>query len=190
MRKDHFKIDVLDGEGQVKVGQSPAEKKALETLQKRIGIGLRGSANGRYGVIKEGMMMYSALPHKYVAPRSWQGPSPNMKMVIKNEYPRTGDFVFRVEAARGWTMPTKEGLISLREKVPLEVSTDTIVLVATNCSGKKNLVVNEDGVLIPKDVASQASADFKLQLENSGYYQIDFVHPYAQKIRCLRLCLP
>lgn len=63
---------------------------------------MRGSHSNRYNVVDEGIILNSALPAKEVTPKSWQGPSPNLKLLIKEDFPRTGDFAFRVNASRGY----------------------------------------------------------------------------------------
>ncbi|MGJ8639074.1 MAG: DUF1592 domain-containing protein [Opitutaceae bacterium] len=173
LQSENFYTDVLDLYGEPKSGKS------IDSIRKNIGVGMRGSLNGRYGIVEDGLTLYSGLPHKYVPPRSWQGPSPNMKMVIKNDYPRTGDFVFRAEVARGLPLSTEEGLISLRKKVPAEVSDGTIVLNAKDAKLRENLVLGKDGIVAPGELPEWSSGELTLRVPKSGYYQLDLVHPYA-----------
>ncbi|MEM6886310.1 MAG: DUF1587 domain-containing protein, partial [Verrucomicrobiota bacterium] len=125
---DHIVVD-LSGE----------ESGQTNSIQKLVGVGMRGSTNGRFGITPDGMLLYSALPHRYVPPRSWQGPSPNMKMIIKNHFPQQGEFVMRVKAARGKPLAASTGLIHLRDKKPAEVTDETIVVHADDASGLQNI---------------------------------------------------
>ena len=47
---------------------------------------MRGSASNRYNIVKEGMVLNSALPAKEVAPKSWQGPSPQFKIINQRRF--------------------------------------------------------------------------------------------------------
>ena len=68
---------------------------SVRNIKNKIGIGMRGSASNRYYVVDDGMILNSALPAKEVTPKSWQGPSPNLKLLIKQDFPREGKYAFR-----------------------------------------------------------------------------------------------
>ena len=124
--------------------------------------------------------MYSALPHREKAPRSWQGPSPNLKMLIRQDFPREGDFVFRVKAARGSFLNTQvETLMTIRQPVHPDRMSNTIELPAEDFEKRVNLQWKDDQWLIPLDVASDSSAEHTVKITKEGYYQLDLVHPYA-----------
>lgn len=109
---DDFVVDVLDADGRVLEGT----EEPLEAIRKRISVGFRGSSQDRFHSVPEGVVLYSALPHKEVAPGAWQGPSPNMKLELQRVFPDEGDFVLRVKASRGYLVRgKKELLISLDE---------------------------------------------------------------------------
>jgi|GEM_PF-380224 len=170
IKSTNFKVDIAN------VGTRTDSIKSL------IGIGMRGSANDRFSIIDKGLMLYSALPHKDVPPRSWQGPSPNMKMLIKNNFPRTGSFVLRVKASKGYALASSEGLISLRKNKPIKVTPQTIRLKIDDIEEtSKNLQVKDNKFLESKNIASFARADLTLKITEKGFYQIDFVHPYVSK---------
>ena len=57
------------------------------------------------------MILNSALPAKEVTPKSWQGPSPNLKLLIKEDFPREGKYAFRVEASKGYNSLSVESLL-------------------------------------------------------------------------------
>ena len=64
-------VNILDAQGNPVNNSSYQE---LINLKNSIGIGMRGSSSNRYTMVDEGMMLNSALPHKEVTPKSWQGP--------------------------------------------------------------------------------------------------------------------
>lgn len=179
IKSDNFIIDILDKNGSPIVGHTEKEKDSIFQVKKLIGVGMRGSSSDRYGVTTDGMIMYSAIPHKEVPPRSWQGPSPNMKLLIKDNFPQSGNFVFRVEASKGSLIPLKEGLIALRKDEPAAAVPNTISILATSFKNKENLSLNEDGYLVPLETNANSSAKGVMLIPEPGFYQIDMVHPYT-----------
>lgn len=147
-----------------------------------IGIGMRGSASDRYQVTADGMLLYSALPHMERVPKSWQGPSPNLKLLFLNNFPREGDFRVRVRASRSdhWDIVGRRGgMISLRENLPVQTTPNTVTLRATDCQDHKNLELKNDRWLMPTSAVQRAAAKFVFETAEAGLYQIDFVHPPA-----------
>lgn len=176
---DDFRIDMLDSQGVPVKPESDEVETAMNEIKSKIGVGLRGSSNDRFGVVRDGMMLYSALPHKYLPPRSWQGPSPNMKMVIKDNYPRSGAVRMLAKVSRGHPLKTRMGLIGLRNEKPAATSPDAIRVMAKADEKNDNLQVKEGVGLVPIDVASFSTAPLKLRIPRTGYYQLDLVHPWA-----------
>ena len=86
---DDFQVELLDSDGNRRKGADEAEEKRLRKFENNIAIGMRGSATDRFKVVKEGMLLLSAVPHQEVAPKSWQGPSPNLKVLVQNDFPRS-----------------------------------------------------------------------------------------------------
>lgn len=173
IKSDNFVVDVFDANG--------ATKTTRDSIKSLIGIGMRGSGSDRFTIVDKGMMLYSALPHKDVPPRSWQGPSPNMKMLIKNNFPRSGNFVFRVKASKGYALASKEGLIGLRRDKPAEVLPSSILLNIDDVY-KSNRLQEKDGkFLVPITTDAYATANLKLNIPEEGYYQVDMVHPYVSQ---------
>ena len=109
----------------------------------KIGIGMRGSASNRYYVVKEGMILNSALPAKEVTPKSWQGPSPNLKLLIKQDFPREGKYAFRVEASKGYNSLSIERLIDLREKDILMDLTNAVTIHAKDLKENEKFVLKD-----------------------------------------------
>lgn len=182
IKKKDLKIDILNNKGiPFIVDTTKVEVDTIAAIKNKIGIGMRGSASNRYAVVKEGVILNSALPAKEVAPKSWQGPSPNLKMLIKEDFPRSGDFVFRVEASRGYNSWSEEDerLIDLRKNVPAKQSSEAIRINADNVLPVENLRYNNKRFLMPEDVAAISRATFGYNVPKTGVYQIDLVHPYA-----------
>jgi mono/diheme cytochrome c family protein len=169
-------VNILDAQGNPVTNSSNQE---LINLKNSIGIGMRGSASNRYTMVDEGMMLNSALPHKEVTPKSWQGPSPNLKLLIREDFPRAGDFAFRVVAARGYNSLSVERLIDLRKQIPAKESAKAIHIKAREIKEKNGFILKKNRWLIPKEVASTVKANFSYTIPKSGIYQIDLVHPFV-----------
>ena len=146
-----------------------------------IAVGMRGSDNDRFKVTKDGLVLFSAVPHVETAPKSWQGPSPNVKLLFKNSFPTEGDIRVRVNAARSnsWAS-NRTGFVSLRENVPATPTANTIRLKASDCKTVSGMALKDGTWLVPEDPAMNTSARFKVVVPESGMYQFDFVHPYAE----------
>ncbi|MEO0508531.1 MAG: DUF1592 domain-containing protein [Verrucomicrobiota bacterium] len=173
---DDFKVLVLNDNGQSQNGED------FDAIKSKIGIGLRGSTKDRYRMTPDGMNLYSALPHKEVTPKSWQGPSPNMKMLIKDVYPGNEPFILRVKASPGETFSVmKEGFISLREKKPAVPTAKTIILHAKDFTNLKNMEQKPGDWLAPVDITSDSTARFEIEIPERGLYHIDFEHPYVEQ---------
>ncbi|MFY0686672.1 MAG: DUF1592 domain-containing protein [Cyclobacteriaceae bacterium] len=173
---EDFIIEILDRDGNVIDGEFSEEE--LDSIKLNIGLGMRGSTDDRYEVVEDGIVLYGALPHKEVTPKSWQGPSPNLKLLFRKVFPETGDFQFKVKASRGEQLHTnKEGLISLREERPI-INEQTAYLTPSSATEIRNL---EDigGMFIPIDITQPSIAKFKFEAIADGYYQLDYTHPYV-----------
>lgn len=114
-----FVVDILDADGAPKLGADSAAQMELDRIKRKVTIGFRGSSQERFHTVEEGIVLYSALPHKEVAPGSWQGPSPNMKLEMQRVFPDQGDFALRVTASHGYLVKEKkELLVSFVEPAP------------------------------------------------------------------------
>ncbi len=188
--RQHLLVEVLDEAGRPKVGRTPDEMAALENIESNIGIGMRGSSGDRYQVVDDGLVLFSALPHKEQAPKSWQGPSPNMKMLLRRCFPSEGPFAVRVVAslADGMAGHPAEGLIAPRSpdtvaKVDGQTGdvvrpTESLLLEARQCPRQDQMIFQGES-LVPEDITQSSSAEFDFSLADAGYYQIDLVHPPA-----------
>ncbi|GGZ29027.1 hypothetical protein GCM10007049_22670 [Echinicola pacifica] len=169
---DDFVVEVMDENGK------PMHGAEIDEIKRNIGVGMRGSHADRYQVVEDGIMLYSALPHKEVTPKSWQGPSPNLKLLFRKVFPEEGDFEFRIKASKGYQWYSqKEGFISLRSDQPAQSKASPIVLGKDNAKNIKNLK-KEGAWLKSKELTEYASAEYTFEAPIEGYYQIDYVHPY------------
>ncbi len=184
---DDFTVEVLEADGTSRDPRTDAEREALENLMRRITVGFRGSSRGRFRVVDEGLVMYSAVPHRETTPKSWQGPSPNMKLEMQRCFPLKGDFAFRVQASRGPLFPDdRQLLLELQDGTPLvRVPNDTLgvtpelgalVVSAFETTEQSNLI-RRDAFLVSEELTADSNAKLKLDVPAKGYYQIDLVHP-------------
>lgn len=197
---EDFTVAILDAEGNERAPADAAQAKALDGIRRRISVGLRGSSQDRFRIVDEGMMLFSALPHREVVPKSWQGPSPNLKLEMQRVFPEDGDFALRVHASRGY-LPTTLDQILVEMEAPLATTTwdaergvstapDSRVFAAVDSKNRKN--VRLEGELVHAvDVPKEANAQFPLELDRGGFYQIDLVHPAvpAAEMPSVRLSL-
>jgi uncharacterized membrane protein len=172
-------VEILDDHGNPLVSANDSVEDQLTQIKNKIGIGMRGSASNRYNIVNEGMVLNSALPAKEITPKSWQGPSPNLKLLIKEDFPRTGDFAFRVEASKGYHSSAIERIIDLRSDQPASLSSKSINIVAKDLNYSNDFVLKNKRWLIPKDVAKYVDTKFTYNIPKSGFYQVDLVHPYV-----------
>lgn len=192
-----FSVERMDHPGQPDIVMAPQttpkqdkKKDKNETLlaptfieterAKTMGVGMRGSAADRYRITQDGMVLFSAVPHVETAPKSWQGPSPNMKLLFENSFPTEGDFVVRVKASRSDKWKSNQtGFISLREKVPATPTDKSIHLKAADCKIFTNMKLTDDAWLIAEELPRKSSALFQVEVAETGMYQFDLVHPYV-----------
>lgn len=174
-----FLVEILNEDDEPVEANDSVDQARIDDIKMNIGIGMRGSDPDRYEVVDEGIVLYSALPHKEVTPRSWQGPSPNLKLLMRDYFPMEGDFRFRVKAAKGYQLyAQKPGFISLRSDAPAEDQAGRIVLKASKAIKPSNLFM-KNGFLISKELTANSRAKFMVDIPEEGYYQIDLQHPYV-----------
>ncbi|MBL6648546.1 MAG: DUF1592 domain-containing protein [Flavobacteriaceae bacterium] len=172
-----FVVQILDMNGN-SIKESSNSSDSISLLKNKIGIGMRGSASNRYYIVDEGMILNSALPAKEVTPKSWQGPSPNLKLLIKEDFPREGKYAFRVEASKGYNSLSIERLIDLREKEPALDHLNSFSVNAKDLKVNKSFIFDKNN-LIPKEFATFSEIGFNYEVPHDGIYKIDLVHPYV-----------
>lgn len=189
----HIRVEILkDGEVVDHASVSKRGKKELRDFERNLGIGMRGSSSDRYEITSEGLLLFGARPHREVAPKSWQGPSPNMKLLVRRVFPTAGPFVLRVNALRPTSVvggylglyPTDgaEPIAHLDdETAKLVVPEGATVFRAVDA--KKRINLEHDGDLLRPEVAPQVSTtQYTFKAPASGFYQIDLVHPLDPNI--------
>ncbi len=187
LETDDFRLDLLDAAGAVLAPIEDTQKKAMERTRRRISVGLRGSAQDRFRVVDEGLMLLSALPHKEKPSESWQGPSPNVAIEMQRCWPQQGAFAMRVVASRGYVPPLRQNLlIALDERVAvascsatgeLQVGSAAIVLTAKSGDELENVQLDERGeLLLAVDVPKPSKVRLAVDLPHDGFYQLDLVH--------------
>ena len=140
---------------------------------------MRGSASNRYYVVDDGMILNSALPAKEVTPKSWQGPSPNLKLLIRQDFPREGKYAFRVEASKGYNSLSNERLIDLRKEDLLMDLSNAVTIHAINLKKNEKFILKDKKWLMPKEFASWSEIEFSYDIPKDGIYKIDLIHPYV-----------
>jgi hypothetical protein len=181
-----FAVEILGPDGEPLAAADPAGQQALDAVRRRIGVGLRGSSTDRFRAVEDGMILFGALPHVERVPKSWQGPSPNLKLELQRCFPEQGDFVMRVRASRGYVPPLLEQiLVEPDRRVPLvglgtagdpTLPDGAIVLRAAESRKRDNLRA-EGELLLPVDVPLPSTAEFQVAIPRDGFYQVDLVHP-------------
>ena len=96
----HIIPDVLNEQDEAIFIDPNSRPAPYNNILHNLGIGMRGSDRLRYEVVARGMHLDSAFQHVEKAPGSWHAPSPNMKMLIRRDFPVKGNFAFRITAAR------------------------------------------------------------------------------------------
>ena len=172
-----FDVQILDMSGKP-VKKSASFSDSIKLLKNKIGIGMRGSSSNRYYIVDDGMILNSALPAKEVTPKSWQGPSPNLKLLIKEDFPREGKYAFRIEASKGYNSLSIERLIDLREKEPALDFENSFSVNAKDLNINNSFNLDNKN-LIPKEFASFSEIEFTYDVPSDGIYKIDLVHPYV-----------
>ena len=172
-----FQVKILDSDGKP-INKTANIIDSIKSLKNKIGIGMRGSASNRYYIVDEGMILNSALPAKEVTPKSWQGPSPNLKLLIKEDFPREGKYAFRIEASKGYNSLSVERLIDFREKEPALDFEKSFSVYAKDLKINNSFKLDKKN-LIPKEFATFSEIEFTYNIPRDGIYKIDLVHPYV-----------
>jgi hypothetical protein len=200
----HFHTHIYDAQGN-KLGEDkldPTGTKVID-IKKSIMVDFRGSDRNRFGMAKDGVTLYSALPHVEKAPKSWQGASPNLKMLIRNHFPAEGDFIFRVNASKGdyFSSPANQLITTLipvskkdkkkeKKKAPKATLTPTLaklvkgqlslpkdaLRIKASDTSKHRLLKFAGDTLVSTDRGNVSRASYKLSIPQDGYYQIDVLH--------------
>lgn len=170
---EDFRVELRDADGRALQPADAAARAEIERVQRKVTVGFRGSSLDRFHVVPEGVLLYGGLPHREVAPGSWQGPSPNMKLEMQRVFPQRGDFVLRVRASRGYLVSNrKELLVGLDEPQPR-------ITVVPHAAGAAPSTVEaldlEATVLGPWHLAGPIPAANGAEARNTVYVDAPFV---------------
>ena len=165
--------------------------KKSDSLYDTFYVDMRGSNKKRFLMEKNGMVLKSSLPHIEKAAQIWQGPAPNLKVIMR-DFPKAGDFVIRVEVSRApdiaetagpmLAVPNTKALISYEEKGDvIKASKGAVVIDARNPKMKKSLNINK---LYVHSAGGNTMAQYEVKIPESGLYQLDAVYA-AQEERPL-----
>ena len=181
----HLVAEVLDEQGRaIEVDASQRQGRYANVLR-NLGIGMRGSHKERYQMAPEGMLLDSAVPHQEVAPGSWHGPSPNLKLLIRRDFPDRGDFALRVTAAhvpsRRRQLPTTyraaKPLVTFAETPPAPTPPSHALVQRAEASQSRTRTELREGLLHPQptDKNANSSAEFSFTVPADDLYQWDIV---------------
>ena len=173
---------VLDSNGnEVAVDPTAREGRYANVLH-NLGIGMRGSDRNRYEMAANGMLLDSAVPHQEVAPGSWHGPSPNLKMLIRRDFPARGSFALRVRAAQvdSKQPPLQSTYGNVEPQSTIENKEVThrkhAVVFSVDQAKKLTRVELKDGFLVTKDKSNPSrAAQYTINLDSPDVFHIDVV---------------
>lgn len=188
-----FDIDLLDEQGNVVVAKNAEEQEKFNALKKKFSISLRGSSYSRFGMSKEGIVLASALPHIEKQPYSFMGPSPNLKVQVKDLFPKEGAFQMRVIANKGTLGSYVNGqLKAVKSNKPLvkyNSKNQTIALnsqsVIVNGSANTKLInLKKQGKFWQQEnlKKNKSVAVVKANIPADAFYQIDLIHPVITNV--------
>ncbi|MCG8554478.1 MAG: DUF1592 domain-containing protein [Proteobacteria bacterium] len=188
---DDFRVHILDAQGHAVQPRDDAHRAELEAIKRHVGVGLRGSSRDRFAVTDEGILLYSALPHKEVAPTAWQGPSPNLKLQLQRVFPAEGYVAMRVTAARALppNRPPRR-LVRAPAKPAVQLGEDrrrrilapdgSRILTASKVVRFQGLR-RRAGSLLPRVGARRRQVTLRFEIATAGRYQFDLVFPKLSK---------
>jgi len=191
--KDDFYLEMLSADGTAKAGKS------IDELKRYFSASMRGSDPRRFQMKKQGITLFSALPHKETTMGgeygAWHGPSPNLAMQIKDQFPIEGDFVIRVKAYKGeaFELPLQNATSLINAKSLINFGENNMPM-KRRASDKNTLILPSDKLenisgliksnrlartLIPDNNSAHVSGQFTLKIpgRSADYFQIDLVHP-------------
>ena len=157
--------------------------KKTDSLYDTFYVDMRGSNKKRFLMQKNGMVLKSSVPHVEKAAKIWQGPAPNLKIIMR-DFPKEGNFIVKVEASRAPAIPENSGpmmpipnyqaLSSYDEKKDqVKAPSGAIVIDARKPKKKKDLNINKFYV---HSKGSKTMAQYDIKVSESGLYQLDAVY--------------
>lgn len=180
----HIIPDVLNELGEPIFIDPASRPSPYNNILQNLGVGMRGSDRTRYAVVSAGMHLDSAFQHVEKAPGSWHAPSPNMKMLIRRDFPVKGNFAFRVTAARTAGRNAQFKKVYGNKDLVTKVTDRTTekrngaYSVAGDAAYRLERVVIENGQLINKEdekPGNNRTARFKLIPPKADLYHVEII---------------
>lgn len=188
LEKNNFSVEILDEQGNVRVAKTTEEQAKLDKIKKNFSVSLRGSSHDRFVINKDGIVLASALPHVEKPPYSFMGPSPNLKIQVKDLFPNEGTFKMRVTAEKGNLETNVFGQLKIIENA--KPSAKYNVSNATVNHTPHNIILNGSMITKARNFKKidnfwrqenlkikKSSAQFVFKVKEEGFYQIDIIHP-------------
>ncbi|WDE97054.1 DUF1592 domain-containing protein [Lentisphaera profundi] len=182
----NYKISILDENDKVLTDNEIAPNGLkVEEIKKNIMVGFRGSDDrSRWGMVEDGMVMHGSVPHVEKAPKSWQGANPNLKMLIRKDFPSEGDFVFRVTASNSLPIPVSEFFLNKtnqKSKAHPTAGDGTQTFKAKDFRMIKNFKL-DGNKLVADDRGSVSTANVQVNIPKDGYYHFNITRkPISEK---------
>ena len=189
----NFDIERLDENGQTVIASTPQEQAEFETLKQKFSISLRGSSYDRFAMSKIGIVLASALPHVEKQPYSFMGPSPNLKVQIKDVFPKEGTFQMRVTADKGSLGGYINGQLKAiknnkalakynQSRQRVDDNSDNVIVNAS--ASTKLLNLKQQGKFwVQENLKKKKSvAALKVNIPVAAFYQIDLMHPIITNV--------
>ena len=173
----NYKISILDeNNNELADNEIAPNGLKVEDIKKNIMVGFRGSDDrSRWGMAEDGMILHGSVPHVEKAPKSWQGANPNMKMLIRKDFPSEGDFVFRVTASNSLPIPVSEFYLNKTKQKSKAVSS-TVDGTHTYKAKDFGMIKNfkfDGNKLVADDRGSVSTANVQVKIPKDGYYHFN-----------------
>ncbi|AWB68985.1 hypothetical protein C2869_09580 [Saccharobesus litoralis] len=101
---------------------------AIKNVKKYFSASMRGSYAQHFKTQQQGIDLYSATPHVEIVKSgkygTWNTPSPNLSMQIKDHYPLSGDFMMRVKASKANAFSVTLSGVAATQAIPPAITLD------------------------------------------------------------------
>ena len=163
-------------------GEIESSKSLYDTFY----VDMRGSNRKRFRMVEDGIILQSSVPHIEKAAKIWQGPAPNLKVVMR-DFPNSGNFRITVEASKAPFIAEAPKYLSLQTGQPVakfdskttkaSAIPGSIIIDAKKPFKHKNLSLNTNFVHTQK---TPTEASYKVKIK-PGIYQLDVVYAAESK---------
>ena len=149
-------------------------------------IDMRGSNRKRFNIVEDGIILQSSIPHIEKAAKIWQGPAPNLKVVMR-DFPKYGDFRVTIEASKAPFIAETPRYLNIQNIKPvasfdskafkISAIPGSVIINAKKPLTHKNLSFGTN-CIHTKKACSEATYKFKIK---PGLYQLDIVYSAKYK---------